>query len=163
MQIAQIAVNQRFALFYPEKRPFFLEGLELFSTPIQTVYTRSITSPRWGLRATGKFDSNQYTAFIAEDRGGGRVILPGPTSSSFADQDFSSFVGMGRLRHDFGHSFASLLLTDREVEDASWRGGLVVRGQFSEEVGALADEAVARVGRRARSARGRRRREGARA
>jgi hypothetical protein len=140
--VAQIAVNQRFALFYPEKRPFFLEGLELFSTPIQTVYTRSITSPRWGLRTTGKFDSNQYTAFIAEDRGGGSVILPGPTSSSFANQDFSSFVGMGRLRHDFGHSFASFLLTDREVEggghnrilgpDFQWRAGEhdTVTGQF---------------------------------
>src|SRR6266508_3396910 len=61
--VAQIAANQRFALFYPEKRPFFLEGLELFSSPIQAVYTRSITSPRWGVRATGKFDSNHYTAF----------------------------------------------------------------------------------------------------
>ena len=46
--VAQIGVNERFALFYPEKRPFFLEGIELFSTPIQAVYTRSITSPRWG-------------------------------------------------------------------------------------------------------------------
>ena len=114
--VAQIAVNQRFALFYPEKRPFFLEGLELFSTPIQAVYTRSITSPRWGLRATGKFDSNHYTAFVAEDRGGGSVILPGPNGSSFANQDFSSFVGMGRMRHDFGKSFVSFLATDREVK-----------------------------------------------
>ena len=131
--VAQIQVNQRFALFYPEKRPFFLEGLELFSTPIQAVYTRSITSPRWGLRATGKLGTNQYTAFVAEDRGGGSVILPGPNGSSFADQDFSSFVGMGRLRHDFGKSFASFLVTDREVSgggynrvfgpDFQWRAG----------------------------------------
>lgn len=131
--VAQIAANQRFALFYPEKRPFFLEGLELFSSPIQAVYTRSITSPRWGVRATGKFDSNQYTAFVAQDRGGGSVILPGPNGSSFADQDFSSFVAMGRLRHDFGKSFVSFLGTDREVSgggynrvygpDFQWRAG----------------------------------------
>ncbi|HYT32260.1 MAG TPA: DUF5916 domain-containing protein, partial [Thermoanaerobaculia bacterium] len=131
--VAQVAVNQRFALFYPEKRPFFLEGLELFSTPIQAVYTRSITSPRWGIRATGKFDSNQYTAFAAEDRGGGSVILPGSNGSSFADQDFSSFVGMARMRHDFGKSFVSFLATDREVKgggynrvygpDFQWRAG----------------------------------------
>jgi Domain of unknown function (DUF5916) len=131
--VAQIAVNQRFALFYPEKRPFFLEGLELFSTPIQAVYTRSITSPRWGIRATGKFDSNHYTAFVAEDRGGGSVILPGSNGSSFADQDFSSFVGMARMRHDFGKSFVSFLATDREVKgggynrvygpDFQWRAG----------------------------------------
>ncbi|HEX5856289.1 MAG TPA: DUF5916 domain-containing protein, partial [Thermoanaerobaculia bacterium] len=131
--VAQIAVNQRFALFYPEKRPFFLEGLELFSSPIQAVYTRSITSPRWGIRATGKFDSNHYTAFIAQDRGGGSVILPGSNGSSFADQDFSSFVAMGRVRHDFGKSFVSFLGTDREVSggghnrvygpDFQWRAG----------------------------------------
>ena len=52
--VAQIAANERFALFFPEKRPFFLEGIELFATPIQAVYTRTITSPRWGVRATGK-------------------------------------------------------------------------------------------------------------
>lgn len=52
--VAQIGANERFALFFPEKRPFFLEGIELFSTPIQAVYTRTITSPRWGARATGK-------------------------------------------------------------------------------------------------------------
>src|SRR5215471_8496995 len=131
--VAQIAVNQRFALFYPEKRPFFLEGLELFSTPIQAVYTRSITSPRWGLRGTGKVGAYQYTGFIAVDRGGGSVIIPGPNGSSFADQDFSSFVGMARVRRDFGRSFVSFLATDREVEgsgynrvygpDFQWRAG----------------------------------------
>ena len=55
--VAQISANERFALLYPETRPFFLEGSELFSTPVQAVYTRAITSPRWGLRATGKLDS----------------------------------------------------------------------------------------------------------
>ena len=43
---AQISANERFALFFPEKRPFFLEGVDLFQTPIQAVYTRTITSPR---------------------------------------------------------------------------------------------------------------------
>ncbi|MGE5276640.1 MAG: DUF5916 domain-containing protein, partial [Acidobacteriota bacterium] len=112
---AQIAVNQRFALFFPEKRPFFLEGVDLFDTPIQAVYTRTITSPRWGLRGTGKVDATSYTVLVSQDRGGGSVILPGPQFSSFAPQDFHSFTGIGRLRHDFGASFAGLLLTDREI------------------------------------------------
>ena len=116
--VAQIGVNERFALFFPEKRPFFLEGIELFSTPIQAVYTRSITSPRWGARATGKIGDTGYTALVAEDRGGGQVILPGPNGSDFADQDFESFVGVARQRHDVGRSFVSFLATDREV-----RGG----------------------------------------
>ena len=120
--VAQIGVNERFALFYPEKRPFFLEGIELFSTPIQAVYTRSITSPRWGLRATGKFGGSAYTALISEDRGGGSVILPGPNGSDLADQDFKSLAAIGRMRHDIGknRSFASFLVTDREVSGGGY-------------------------------------------
>ncbi len=113
--VAQISANERFALFYPEKRPFFLEGIELFSTPIQAVYTRTITSPRWGVRATGKFDTTGYTALVASDRGGGSVILPGPNESDFGNQDFKSTVAIGRLRHELGRSFVSVLATDREV------------------------------------------------
>lgn len=116
--VAQIAVNERFALFFPEKRPFFLEGVDLFETPVQAVYTRTITSPRWGLHGTGKIGSSAYTVLVAEDRGGGLVILPGPDFSDFAPQDFRSVAAIGRLRRDFGASFAGLLATDREV-----RGG----------------------------------------
>ncbi|HYM60494.1 MAG TPA: DUF5916 domain-containing protein [Thermoanaerobaculia bacterium] len=112
--IAAISANQRFAIFYPEKRPFFLEGNELFSTPIQAVYTRTITSPRFGIRATGKFNHNGYTILVTQDRGGGSVIIPGPTESNLANQDFSSTDVIGRIRHDFGRSYASFLLTDRE-------------------------------------------------
>jgi hypothetical protein len=116
--VAQIAVNQRFALFFPEKRPFFLEGVDLLETPIRAVHTRTITSPRWGLRSTGKLGESAYTVLVTEDRGGGLVILPGPDFSFFAPQDFRSIAAIGRLRRDFGNSFAGLLVTDREV-----RGG----------------------------------------
>jgi hypothetical protein len=140
--VAQIAANQRFALFFPEKRPFFLEGLELFSTPIQAVYTRTITSPRYGVRSTGEVGGILYTALVAEDRGGGSVVLPGPVASNLADQDFSSRVAIGRGRKDFGNSFASFLVTDREIAggghnrvlgpDFQWRpnGDDTVSGQL---------------------------------
>jgi hypothetical protein len=119
--VAQIATNERFALFFPEKRPFFLEGIELFSTPIQAVYTRTITDPRWGLRGTGKFGSLAYTGFLAQDDGGGSVILPGPNSSDLVDQEFRSWVAVGRLRREFkGGSFASVLATDREIDGGGW-------------------------------------------
>jgi hypothetical protein len=114
--VAAISANQRFAIFFSEKRPFFLEGVELFSTPIQAVYTRTITSPRFGLRSTGKFGDNDYTAIIASDRGGGLTILPGPNGSDFANQDFSSTVAIGRIRHNFGLSYLSLLGTFRQSE-----------------------------------------------
>jgi hypothetical protein len=112
---AQISTNQRFALFFPEKRPFFLEGVELLSTPIQAVYTRTISAPDWGGRATGKLGGVNYTALVANDAGGGSIVVPGPNSSSLAAQDFHSTVFIGRARKDFGGlSFVSMLMTDRE-------------------------------------------------
>ncbi len=114
--VAAITANERFAVFYPEKRPFFLEDVNLFQTPIQAVSTRSITSPRWGLRGTGKYASDAWTLLVAQDRGGGQTIVPGPEDSRFVDQDFSSSVAIGRVRHDFGStSFISLLGTTREI------------------------------------------------
>ncbi len=112
---ARIGVNERFALFYPEKRPFFLEGVDLLSTPVQAVYTRSVTSPRWGLRGTGKRGGTSWTALVAEDRGGGSVILPGPNGSGLAAQDFRSLDFVGRVRRDVGRSFASFLVTAKEM------------------------------------------------
>lgn len=114
--VAQISSNERFALFFPEKRPFFLEGLELFSTPLQAVYTRTITAPSWGARATGSLAGTAYTLLVTGDRGGGSVIIPGPQSSRLAPQDFASTVLVGRARHDIGSSFVSFLVTGREVE-----------------------------------------------
>ncbi|MEA2603420.1 MAG: hypothetical protein QOF89_4412 [Acidobacteriota bacterium] len=112
--VGQIAVNNQFAIFFPEKRPFFLEGLDLFDTPIQAVYTRTITEPRWGLRDTGKLGSTSYTVLLTEDQGGGSVIIPGSTGNDFAPQEFSSTVLVGSLRRDFGASYAGLLVTARE-------------------------------------------------
>ena len=115
--VAHISTNQRFAIFVSEKRPFFLERVELFSTPIQAVYTRTITSPRWGIRGSGNNSGNSYTMLIAQDRGGGSVIIPSATGSNFAFQDFGATDAIGRWRHDFnGTSFASFLFTDREYE-----------------------------------------------
>ena len=140
--VAQISTNERFALFFPEKRPFFLEGIELFSTPIQAVYTRTLTSPRWGARATGKLGDTAYTALFTQDRGRGSVILPGPNGSDLAPQDFRSFAGIGRVRHDIARSFVSFLVTDREIDggghnrvlgpDFQWRPSQrdTVTGQF---------------------------------
>ena len=116
--VGQLTVNTRFSLFYPEKRPFFLEGQDLFETPIRAVYTRTITSPGWGVRATGRRGASTYTALVADDRGGGSVLLPGPTVSRLAPQDFTSLVAIGRLRQEFGPSFVGVLATDREL-----RGG----------------------------------------
>jgi hypothetical protein len=116
----QIAANERFALFFPEKRPFFLEGSDLFSTPLTAVYTRTFTSPRWGARTTGSVNGNTYTLLVGEDRGGGSVIIPGRQGSDLVDQDQESLVTMGRFRHDFAQSFVSVVYSGREVDDGSY-------------------------------------------
>src|SRR3954471_6505501 len=117
--VAQISANERFALFVPEKRSFFLEGVDLLQTPIQAVYTRTVTAPSWGGRITGKAAGVRYTALVVEDEGGGSVVLPGAQGSSFASQDFASTVFVGRAKRDIGRSFVGMLVTDREGRDAA--------------------------------------------
>ena len=50
----QITVNQRYAVYFPEKRPFFLENEDFFRTPMDLFFTRSIGDPSAGIRLTGK-------------------------------------------------------------------------------------------------------------
>ena len=66
--VAQLDVNQRFALFYPEKRPFFLEGIDYFTTPIQAVFTRTVADPYFGAKLTGKQGGNAMGLFVTRDR-----------------------------------------------------------------------------------------------
>ena len=116
--VAQITVNQRFAVFFPEKRPFFLEGFDIFDTPLQVAYTRTVTDPRYGARSTGKIGNSAYTLLVTEDQGGGATIIPGPLRSSFAPSDFKSLDAIGRIRQEYGQSFIGGVFTDREI-----RGG----------------------------------------
>jgi Domain of unknown function (DUF5916) len=118
--VPQLDVNNRFALSFPEKRTFFLEGVDLLSTPIVATYTRSINSPAWGMRATGNAGGNAYTFLVAEDRGGGALILPGAQQSEFVPQDFRSRVALGRLRRGFGDSFGAVMLSAKEIEGGGY-------------------------------------------
>jgi hypothetical protein len=63
-----VTVNERFALFFPEKRPFFLEGIELFSTNNQLVYTRQIVDPIAGGKVTSKIGANNIALLTAVDQ-----------------------------------------------------------------------------------------------
>jgi hypothetical protein len=94
--------------------------VDLFDTAIQAVYTRTITSPLWGARITGKGAGTAYTALVTQDRGGGTVILPGPVFSDAAPQDFKSTVALARVRQDLGASFAGLLGTARVIQGGGY-------------------------------------------
>ncbi|HYK00529.1 MAG TPA: carbohydrate binding family 9 domain-containing protein [Thermoanaerobaculia bacterium] len=115
--IPQIAVNERFAIFYPEKRPFFLESVDMLDTPIEGVYTRRITAPTMGIRATGRAGSTSYTTLVAQDRGGGLLVLPGTMGSRYAAVDYKATSILGRVRQDIGDSFIAFLGTMREGEE----------------------------------------------
>jgi hypothetical protein len=65
--VAQLQINRRFALFYPEKRPFFLEGGDFFLTPLQAVFTRTVADPLWGTKLTGKSGRTAMGVFAAQD------------------------------------------------------------------------------------------------
>lgn len=138
----QVAANERFALFFPEQRPFFLESVDLLATPIQAVSTRTFNDPRWGLRLSGGEESSRYTILVGQDDGGGVTIIPGPEGSRLAPSDDRADVTIGRYRRDFRKGFVSMLYAGRELDggasnrvagpDFEWRptGSDRIVGQF---------------------------------
>jgi hypothetical protein len=101
--VAQLDVNQRFALYYPEKRPFFLEGIDYFTTPIQAVFTRTVADPYWGAKLTGKQGGNAMGLFVTRDRIN-NLLLPSNESSTNASLEDDVTTVVGRYRRDIGNS-----------------------------------------------------------
>ncbi len=66
-----VTANQRFPIFFEEKRPFFLEGIDIFRTPIQAVHTRAIIDPDLAIKLTGKLGRNTFGLLVASDNGPG--------------------------------------------------------------------------------------------
>lgn len=112
--VAQLAINTRFALFFPEKRPFFLEGADLFLTPLQAVFTRTVAEPQWGAKVNAKEGKNSLGLFVSEDKID-NLIIPSNQSSSFAFLDDKVNSAVLRFRRDVGERSAlGVLYTDRE-------------------------------------------------
>ena len=100
---AQLDVNERFALFFPEKRPFFLEGSEFFATPLQAVFTRTVADPRWGLKATGKSGQNGGGLFVTPDRVN-NFLIPSNQGTDFGFAPGDVTAGVLRYRRDVLHA-----------------------------------------------------------
>jgi hypothetical protein len=62
-----VTANQRFPIFFEEKRPFFLEGKEIFDTNNQVVHTRAIVDPDFAAKLTGKRGRNTFGLIVASD------------------------------------------------------------------------------------------------
>ncbi|HEX8424250.1 MAG TPA: DUF5916 domain-containing protein, partial [Pyrinomonadaceae bacterium] len=111
-----VTANQRFPIFFPERRPFFLEGIEIFQTQLGVVNTRAIVDPDIALKLTGRRGPNTYGVLVASDNGPGnfseddrtRAIqaearrLPGRPQGNIRFLDKNAFIGVARVNRNVG-------------------------------------------------------------
>lgn len=168
----QLAGNTRFALSVPEKRPFFLESADVVgptqpdesgeNRSLAAFYTRAITDPDWGLRATWRGSDAEATALHLRDAGGGTLLRAGAfaTRSGVQPRDSQASFARGRQqfgtlglaglvsRRDFGHGLQTEVVgTDgvwRAGDSDQWRGHLLLSRTT---LGLSEDGQVQRVGR----------------
>ncbi len=101
----QIALDPRFALFYAEKRPFFIDGIEQFDVPNRLIYTRRILQPVGAAKITGTIGGTDVALLAAQDASGGSA--DGRTRPTYL---------VSRLRRDVagGSTTLGVVFTDRE-------------------------------------------------
>lgn len=113
-----VTANQRFPIFFPEKRPFFLEGIDIFNTRIQAVHTRAIVDPDIAVKTTGKVGKNTFGIIAASDNGPGNLSLdqrgalrscqerraldPSVVCNDERFVDKNAYIGVLRLKRDVG-------------------------------------------------------------
>ncbi|KGJ88739.1 carbohydrate binding family 9 domain-containing protein [Thalassotalea sp. ND16A] len=113
----KLKVNKTYALFYDEKRPFFLDNAEYFSSPFNLVYTRNIADPDYGSKVTGRVDEHSFGLFITQDNRT-NIILPGNLFSSIAEIDDDSFSAALRYRYDVDEDLSfGFISTLRSADD----------------------------------------------
>ncbi|MBE0460676.1 MAG: carbohydrate binding family 9 domain-containing protein [Candidatus Aminicenantes bacterium] len=125
----QIDINQRYALYWNEKRPFFLEGKEIFDTPINIIYTRRIIDPILGGKITGKIGKLSFGFITSLDQNPTESLweISGPTESV----EKSAFFNIFRAKYDlFNESYVGFSLTDKEINDGSYNRVFGIDGQF---------------------------------
>ena len=111
----QVTVNQRFAVFFQEKRPFFIENAGFFATPINLFFSRRIADPQFGTRMTGKLGKWTLGALVIDDRQPGQGITSGAYNTRAVD-------GVVRVTREFGkQSYVGAFLSSRDFADTSNR------------------------------------------
>jgi hypothetical protein len=112
----QVTVNQRFEVFFREKRPFFLENAGYFGTPLNLFFSRRVRDPQAGVRMTGKVGGWAVGALTMDDRAQGQ-LLP-REDASFGDRALNA---LARVRREFGQSNVGALVTTRDFGSSSNR------------------------------------------
>ncbi len=119
----QISVNSTFALYYPEKRPFFMSGMDLLQTPMY--YSRTINNPLFAAKVNGKAGRFSYLALAADDRNT-TVIVPGEEQSNTVTTEERSVAGVARVRYDMeNEKFIGAMFLSRNFSAGhNYLGGL---------------------------------------
>jgi hypothetical protein len=108
----QVTVNQRFEVFFPERRPFFMENASYFVTPINLFFSRRIADPEYGIRLTGKLGKWGIGGLVADDRAPGMRY---PQESPFYKKRATDAV-ISIQRDLWKDSHLRLMATDSEFE-----------------------------------------------
>lgn len=113
----QLNVNNTFGLYLQEKRTFFLENQDYFTTPVNLIYTRNVNQPDYGVKATGKIGDHSLGAFIANDKSA-NFILPGNLGSSSFEVEKETTNAAVRYRYSLNNELSlGALSTVRENSD----------------------------------------------
>ncbi|MCP4151291.1 MAG: carbohydrate binding family 9 domain-containing protein [bacterium] len=113
----QMDVNEPFALYFPEKRPFFTEGGDFFSSRMDTIYTRVLRAPSWGIKLSGKEGANSIGAYVVRDTYT-NILFPGSEDSDSTSIAEDSTATVLRYRRDFGNKYTvGMLFTNRSGEN----------------------------------------------
>ncbi len=114
--VAQLSINNTFALFFDEQRPFFVENIDYFSSFQNLIYTRNINAPDYGLKVTGRKDKHSLGVFVANDEKT-TFLVPGNLGSSVASFDEKSLNLGARYRYDSSNDLSlGAVVTLREAD-----------------------------------------------
>ncbi|MCX7973027.1 MAG: carbohydrate binding family 9 domain-containing protein [Candidatus Aminicenantes bacterium] len=112
----QIDVNQRYALYYPEKRPFFIEGRDYFDTFLEVLYPRRIIDPIWGLKLSGKTKGTALGILSVLDSNPVAIKIPNKKIESIEGTSARAWINVFRLRQDiYSESYLGFLFCDKEI------------------------------------------------
>ncbi len=115
----QLEVNERFALFFPEKRPFFMEGADFFSTRLRVLHTRTMHDPSWGVKVSGKEGDHTLGAYVVQDTVT-NLLFPGSQGSDDTTLETESTAAALRYKRDLGSRFTlGAFYTGREGDSYS--------------------------------------------
>nr|WP_315484435.1 DUF5916 domain-containing protein [uncultured Undibacterium sp.] len=113
----QLSGNTRFSIFVQEKRPFFLEGADIFRTPFNAISTRSIADPDVGLRYTQRDANKDFSILSARDAAGGLVLVPHTYYTAYATSTVASMATDARANFRMGSLSVGAIATDRTYAD----------------------------------------------